>query len=918
MNRPLAALLAAVLTASAAHAQPSGRSGPVRPSAGPLFNFSVSASPAPASGVVTGPLALPGAPLGLPSPVVTSASLAQPAALKPGVAIVGAAARGVASAAARPKDAKAAVGAQAMKQLGGLAARPAGPKGRQSAPGAAWTLGVQAFDGGASRMRDDSGPVLAPAFEPPTARTPAPETLVETPAKGDDEINPGETLSFQPAQKTALLATSKDQAIWGIVKRIRDNDGSRAYWGAYKKGNEVEIVSRGEPIFGRPTTITSAATTPLGKLTRGDFEGIVPKAMLQLGVKKLRDGLRAQLEETRRRFNENDPPVGPSTPVRVVKFKSFLELYRETHGATSRPEPEAPAARNPLKIKPEGALAPLERILPKAVYLDLDMLAEPAGRELLSDIAKLQRTGVYFIGLSRKPASESLARFLKNMSAYQQSILMPIRFLAATDDGAVISAFAKGGLQPVETVSLRDADLEVLRDAAQKASEATGTSPKSVKELPPYSLGVNESGRQLEPGKRVRFEVSLPKSLSEAQAEAWAKAFEGRSAQAGLSFPVSRERRGDGAWIVAARTSSLGSSMDRVARAAGERFGLYMNPGDAVVLSHDPAIQKAHPQMDLPKLTGLSGVELVDNVLGLVLGEHRDNREGDLAGSASRMSQFSRDKKRYLQEALMKQDSEEQNINFFSGHMVHAVNDWLVYELQNGRVPSVEEYSAKLGAQWEAGLREFKPVGLPSGETHENWLEASTTRAISMYKWIVRTHRRGEILVGTEIPNFFIVKDYARRSGELKRRYILHTIFDFIALRPDPERPGHATLVIYDFKTGPAKSRRRLDKDVQVLTYALFASDKWVGREFPTPYLSGGKPYVIDTAEVEFIYNAVKQPTEVHRWDLDKVRSKIIGTLNRIHAAESKMLGLEAPKAKTAKGRKAAAKAPKKTAKRTK
>ena len=260
-------------------------------------------------------------------------------------------------------------------------------------------------------------------------------------------------------------------------------------------------------------------------------------------------------------------------------------------------------------------------------------------------------------------------------------------------------------------------------------------------------------------------------------------------------------------------------------------------------------------------------------------------------GSASRMAQFRRDRTRYLSEFLIKQDGLEQNINFFSGHVIHAANDWLVWHLKNGRRPSRDEFKAYIKERWEAGIREFKPVGLPPNESMDGWRDSRIDGALNMYEMVVAAQDRGEVLIGTEIPNFFIVKDYERRSRELKHRYILHTIFDFIALRPDPKRPGHATLIIYDFKTGPAQSRQKLDKDLQVMTYDLMAHQRWVGTDFPAPYLSGDKTYRIDDAKVEFIYNAIKQPTTVTRWDRGDIRNTIIGTLNRIHAGELKMLG---------------------------
>jgi hypothetical protein len=453
----------------------------------------------------------------------------------------------------------------------------------------------------------------------------------------------------------------------------------------------------------------------------------------------------------------------------------------------------------------------------------------------------------------------------------------------------------------------------------QRASERAGISPRSLKEVrqAPLVEPENRFGEQKEqplgPDPRVRFEVRLPKALSERARSIWISSFDAALAAQGMRVVTQLTPLADGKHQFVVSRTTLDASMARLEAALGEKFGLYLNPGDALVLSNDPKIMAANAKsIDVGRLTGLQGTELIENALGLMLGEHRDNLPGDLSGSASRMASFSYNKQRYLSEALIKMDGEEQNINFFSGHVVHAAQDWLIYELQNGRMPTKDEFAAHLSRRWNEGLREFKAVGMPPAHLADSWLQASLTRAESMYDIVMKIHASGEVLVGTEIPNFFVLKDFARKTGELKRRYILHTIFDFIALRPDPERPGHATLVIYDFKTGPAKTRPKLNKDIQVLTYALFANEKWVGQQFPAPYLASDKTYTIDDVSVEFIYSRKLQSTDVNRWSLDGVRRKIIGTLNRIHAAEQKLFDLAPIKkpTKAAKAKAVKAKAP--------
>ncbi|MBI5246792.1 MAG: PD-(D/E)XK nuclease family protein [Elusimicrobia bacterium] len=796
--------------------------------------------------------------------------------------------------------------------------------------------GGRAFDGSAEHEV-----VLAPAFEPPTASQPAPTVADQDEVQGDN-LPQRPQLSFQPAQKSALTSIEAGQGLYGTMKMVKDNPYSRDWWNAYKKGVEIDVVVRGENVYNRPTQITFAVTKPIGKLTREDFEGTIPKHMMQAGVVALRKDLQVKLEENRRRWSPEQPPVSLETKVRVVKFESYLDLFKKTNGKDAIPQPEAPVVRAPLKVKPEGALKPLSLFLPRAVMLDLDLFDGPVSKETLSDMAKLQRTGVYFVFFSRKPyeaASAMKDKLVKQLSAYQMSILMPIRFMMVTDDGAVISELPRGGSpEAVDVLAFSLADIDMLRDAAKKAAEQAGVSPRGIEEIrqSPLVERENRFGDQgvqpLGPDPRVRFEVRLPKAMSDQSVAVWLKAYDTVLAAQGMKVVTKLTVLPDGKRSFTVARTTLENSMDRLNAALGEKFGLYLNPGDALVISADPKIMAANSKsIDVAKLTGLKGEELVENALGLMLGEHRDNQASDLSGSASRIASFSYNKGRYLSEILIKMDNEEQNINFFSGHVVHAAMDWLIWKLQNGQKVTREEFAAHLSDHWNSGLREFKAVGMPPAHLADSWLKASLTRADSMYTLVNKINDRQETLVGTEIPNFFVLKDFQRKTAELKRRYILHTIFDFIALRPDPKRPGHATLVIYDFKTGPAKTGPKLDKDIQVLMYALFATEKWVGEKFPAPYLAGDKAYTIDDVSVEFIYSGKIQPTTINRWSLDKVRTRIIGALNRIHAAEQKLFGnvpakkkltpaqvkakaAKAKKAKAAKAKAAKAATPKKDA----
>lgn len=794
-----------------------------------------------------------------------------------------------------------------------------------------------AYDGAKERPSIDAEPILTPSFEPPV-QNPA---LDSSNGGGngnrrdgggrngggggsDDEGGNGEEglrpLSFpNQAQVARLQSFDPNQMLYGTLKRVRPTAArprwakdrprdpsipasSREYWAKYKPGEQVQIFSRGESVFGdRKTTITHASFKKISKLTREDLKGIFPASELRAPIAQIRKAVIDRLEEDRRVWKPTDQPVTGDQLVRVIKFKSFAQLFREENGPDAIPKAEDPKPRAPLQTTAEGPLSPLAHFLPRAVYLDVDALDGPVTPEILSDMMKLQRTGVYFVAFSRKPYDAPGGvhdRLIKRMSAYQLSILLPIRFLAVTDGGAVILEFPRGGSpKPASVATFGDAMLDVLRDAAQKSAEAGGLSPRAFAQVPQ----AEKPGPKSQP---ISLEFAVGKSVTAEQLDSWLVSFGARLSQQGLAPSVTVVEDG-GRRIVRVMQAELSTSLGRVHAALGAKFGLYLNPSDLLVLSDDPALRGANPYLDMAAVTGLKGATLVENGLGLLLGEHRENVAGDLSGSASRVAQFRRDRTRYMSEFLLKQDGQEQNINFYSGHVVHAVNDWLIWSLQNGRRPTPQEYERQLRDRWDEGLRDIKPVGLPQGEDMAGWLDSRVAGALNMYREVLAAHDRGEILVGAEIPNFFMLKDRQKRTEKVKRRYTVHTIFDFVALRPDPDRPGHATLVIYDFKTGPAQSRQKLEQDVQVLTYSLFARLRWVGKLFPTPYFSGDKGYIIDDVRVEFIYNAIRQPTTITNKSLDDIRKIIVRTLNGIYAGEQQMLGT-APAKKPKKDAKAA------------
>ncbi|MDE2237457.1 MAG: PD-(D/E)XK nuclease family protein, partial [Elusimicrobia bacterium] len=320
----------------------------------------------------------------------------------------------------------------------------------------------------------------------------------------------------------------------------------------------------------------------------------------------------------------------------------------------------------------------------------------------------------------------------------------------------------------------------------------------------------------------------------------------------------------------------------------------------------------ANPNLDFAAASGLKGSERFENALGLLLRQSRLRPPYRLSGSATRVSSFRRDRTRYWTQWLIQEDQLEQNVNFFSGHIVHGSLDWAIARLQEGRRPSEEEFSNYFRRIWKQRMEE-KPVALKPGDDMLGWQESRLDVALGMYREALAAHDRGELFVGTEIPNFMILKEYERRTQKLKGEYLFRTIFDWVALRPDPDHPGHARLVVYDFKSGPMQTAQNLAKDVQALTYALFVRDHWVGRPFPYPYFSGDREFFIDGVDVEFVYGPQRQPALLTDWSIDLVRGILVRTLKRMDHEEKQLLGLlprKKPKNKAAAQPTAAGQAP--------
>jgi len=799
---------------------------------------------------------------------------------------------------------------------------------------AATESGMRRFDGSGPRDVDGAAmPAVSPALEPPAHDfSPAWDAHEDEEALGRNSKK--QELSFPIWEKEKLLSPDPSQVIYKAVKRIADRPPKKnpatgkvenlsKYWYEHVmvKGAEINVVSQGESVFGRPLKISRAVTKRLGELTRDDLKGVVSAYQLKAGVRAIREKLRAGFEKMRQIYTPGDAPVTLQTRVRLIEFPSFIDQYREKHGWKSETPRPAPVERAPVKLKAEGGLSPLRALLPRVVYVDVDQLEGPVSREVLTDMAKLMRVNTHFVFISRKPyaAPGGIKEKIVAPMSYYHIVMLGARALAVSDDGAVISGFGKNGeVEPVDTAEFSDSQMSVLRMAAQRASEQNGVVPGAVKELlQPQLVEEKEGGfpgaprreRAARKPPQVRFQVALPKGV---HADIWAKSF--RAVLDVYHLPALVRVGGeDGQTVVTVQLTDLDGAQGRLLAALGEHGNLFLNHPDVVLGA--PGSAKTGG-LDMAALSGLRGNELLENAVGLMLRDHRVDRPGDLRGSASQLSSFMHHRDRFRQELLVRPD-EKGSIFTFAGHVIHGNNDWLVWNLQNGRKVTLEEYKARFDQQWEKGTRQIDPITLPGSDKMDRAKAEFLIKASSMFRLINKIHDRGEILVGTEVPNFFYMQDYKRRTGEARGRFLLRTVFDFIALRPDPNRPGHATLVIYDFKTGRTETREtdrkrkyKKSQHLQMLLYAYFAHQQWVGRPFPAPYLTGDKTYIIDDVKAELIFNSVMLPIDIKSEDLDGLPDLVIRTMKRKNKEEQELLDATAKK-KAAKAKPAARKSAK-------
>ncbi len=812
-----------------------------------------------------------------------------------------------ASVAASPAPAPTAVAAPAARVASPLAALTAaaadapavpgaeGPQDEAAKPATSEQAGAQAgsvFDGASAResMKEDGDAVPVPsADELPRfglrrilgALTPRRRAPAARPTKGKDEEDQLDELGLFYAGTSArgLL----DSHIWGDVKFVKPSEGSKWWWNKFKKGETIRIKSGSEWLF--YTQLTDAQTKPIGKLTKEDLVGIFTTNDLArngIGI------LRAAVIERLTKAHKGQFDINLRTSVRLIHFKTPKQLGDESLAGKPKSEIYDPfAERAPLKLPADSPLRRLNQYYPKAVMVDLDLFEGRIPPQLIEDMGKLQRAGVKFVFFSDKAGASYKVQQAQITDGLYGSLF-------ALDGGALIVAHSRDKAHTRTADLLTEYDRGVLLQHARIAAYKNGLDPKGVSES-----FVDQPGGFKGPASTY-FRGQIPAS---ADAAAFKAALEAELAAAGLRGEVIFDAAAKGPKGFVIQHRRVTDAMGDVLRGL-QTMGVFANPQEILVISENPAYAKSltkateallaqdapgaakregavRPAPDAATLAGvpLKGHDLLENALGAVLGEYRQNMRGDFVTSASALDSFAHYTDRYFAQELIKG---EENVYAFWGHETHDVMNWVAWVQRNtGRIPTEEESVERFRRQWDEAMHspEFA-VYLPPGRDFVNLREAAVGRLKGIYQIYRRVMAEpGVHFIGTEVPNVFMLRSVDRKKGETRRVFI-RTIFDFVVTMPSADGKG-TTLWVMDFKSGVKPTQEILEKKIQPRTYRLFTAYKW--HSLPREYdIAAERVTPIAGTELEFHYNRTSVRIPLNSWHDGRTELEILRLAERM------------------------------------
>lgn len=749
------------------------------------------------------------------TPVLAAPSAAAPvpSALK---LVAAAAAKAVVPSAAVPAAVAPAAPASALSALRAM------PAGIESAPAAAGK-----FDG--AKVRD----ALEESAEPETV----------TSEISDRNVAEDLALWFTRKQKTDI---KKDQ-VYALVRPVLGN-GSRRYWEKFEEKKSIVIKVAGQGMF--VSKVTYARTVPINRMTLKDFEGVYSKSMRRgKSIYKLRAKLIAELNERNDRTTRGQSGVVTQlSEVRVVRVMPFGEARLLPENKDE--ETYTPVARTPYQLP--APLQGLYHMTPKVVLLDMRLFKDGVPYPLIEDMTKLMKSGVYFVLLSDKandvPGSveEQLTR---GLSMKQKENISRYKMVVLSDDGNALQSYDGAFARYLPTRRFSGQEQELMRFAARQLGLASLITSHGTELLVTVKKGADAAATRDAVVAQMKA-LGLP-------ADSW---------QASVS------RTGDDAFV-SVRPQNLASAIPHLLESLRDQEGLYVNPGDMMTVSRDAALLAATKGSVQPSaLLEVQGAELADASLAAILGPYRENRPGDLAASASKITSFIYNPDR------VGYGGGGGSIYMMMGHVMHSAFNWAVWKYRNeGVFPSTDETVAAAEKIWlhEESMREGRNIDHP-GENLAGFHEVMVGRMRTMHAVTADILKVYPIAIGTELSNMLVFDNY--KKGKPDNRDILRLIFDFVVAREMPD--GTLEVVVVDFKTGQTPTLQNLEKDTQVQLYDMAVRKMWP--TISVPYGANGERRQVSDYKIRFIYPSAGYQPVLNEWTRIKFERFLRNVMNRI------------------------------------
>ena len=788
------------------------------------------------------------------APVAISApsamSLGSPAVLVPSAGLSAALAPSAAPAAASPVAAALAPAAAPALAAPSALPVPLAPAALPSRPSSVRAESEPVSPAAAlSRMRELPAAASGRAFDGATGKAAA---------SSPEDVDVPEDLPTDSAEASVIqmpeLFVTKESKL-GIKKGVLTSHvglikskGSEWYWDKFKKGELIALKSGSQTMF--VTRVEGAKTVKIASMQRKDFEGLfTPQRMAGKTIYQLRAALVQDLKDRQARRPGAPAPVSTQSQVRLVRFTSSVKARQLPENRDESAYPPAPRAAVELPAAMQG----LNHLLPKTVLVDMRLFPNGVPYPLIEDMTKLMKTGVYFVLLSdkRNDGPGSVEDLLtRKLSIKQRDQISRYKMVILSDDGNSLSGYSGNFSKPLPSVRFTTQQLEIMSYVAQTIGAGVEAKTTRVDIILP-------EGANAESTRDMLFSSMRAMSLNPAQ---W-------------QWSVSER---DGRTVVSIRPQNLVSAVPHLLEVMREHEGVFANNSDLMVISRDPALLAALPGSVQPASHLASdGERLADESLAALLGPYRENRSGDLAASASKISSFIQNPNRGF--------GDFGNVYMMTGHIMHSAFNWAVWRYRNtGVLPTAEETVEVARGIWEHEARGSAKnlLGRP-GESLAGFYETVEMRLRAMHEVAAEVLQVYPIAIGTELANMVVVDRW--KKGGMDRRDVFRLIFDFVVARKTAE--GKLEVAIVDFKTGQVPTLQSLEKDTQVQLYDLLVRRMW--KELPVLYGATGERIPVEDYKLFFVYTAgAYQPNlnDKSRRKFDKFLNNVMNRIRRHNA----------------------------------